>query len=702
MSQTIEILASLGVKLKKTSSTNGGEWHGPCPICEDGTDRFFVSPDHPKYGSAVYYCRRCEKGGKVSKLIARLGGDPSTLPAQKSPPSISRGKNPALNRKLPPSSEWQSKLKAWINTSSSGVGLAEPYRRRGISEKTVKELGLGLNGKDRELNIAGEKCRFPEGMVLPNYRGEELYGVQIRQWLSGSGYHYFKGSTPIPWHYTRLEKSEAPMVVVESALDAVILYQEAGDLIHAVAMGSAQARPDSYLGALIKKSSQLCVCMDYDDAGIEAVQWWKDRYPDAVVCYSPTGKDIGDYHLAGGSVRDWVRDMITTGTAPDRPRPEIDFYRIDNAKDAEDLIGSIRQSGITPGVYISAQYLGLGVDGQAFSIDLAEVTPDALKMIEDICVITHDGVAFTEYMAGIGLQCRRVESTRLQFLALSGKLWDLDKLAEFRLGYSGSYYAEDIAQIALNAYICRVIYQVQDEALRNHFLDQAYRLYADAQPAVALIRMTGFGFDTAAHRDLYTYWQSKLDTLDPEASGYGRLKSRLATYGDDYAVNYCDPKTGRIYTDFDYKETPTARFGTKAPNLMGIPKDELRKVFHAPEGKVLIGADYSQIDLRVAAMITLDTAMIKAFEEGTDIHAMTAAAIYGVGIGEVNEMQRSHAKKVNYESVYGSESHEAKQARKRLASKFPRFCNWIITQINSNLETQQFTANDKSPQNQGA
>lgn len=685
MSQPIDVLASLGIDLKRTSNTNGGEWHGPCPICKEGTDRFFVTPDHPKYRCAVYYCRRCQKGGKVYDLVKYLGGDASALPAKKAPANKERGKNPLLIQKFPPPPEWQKKLKYWTNSSLTGVGMEEPYRRRGIDKKTVEELGLGYNGKERTLKIGGNEVLFREGMVLPNYRGQDLFSVQFRQWLTGTMYYYCYGSTRIPYHYTKLKDPKAPIVIVESALDAVILYQEAGDMIHAVAMGSAQAKPEAYLSSLIEKATKLCVCMDYDDAGIQSARWWKGQYPEAKICFTPTGKDIGDYHLAGGSVRKWVTNLITTDTTPERPEPDIKLCKIVNADEAANLLQLIQQSGSAPGISISENYLGIAVDGQAFSIDLGKVPADSLQIIENIPIIAHDGVACIENMVAIGLQCRNIESTLLQCLTINGMLWDLDKLSEFRLGYGTAFYAGETAQTALSAYICWTLYQMQGEILREKSLEKAYRLYADSQPAVAEIRMTGVRFDTAAHKDLNTFWQTTFEKLDPEVRGYEKLKSRIATYGEKFAEKFCDSHTGRIYTDFYYKETPTGRFTTTAPNLMGVPKDEMRKLFHAPEGKVLLGADYSQIDLRTAAMITRDKEMIKAFKNGTDIHALTAAAINGVEVDNVTEGQRSHAKMINYSSIYGSESSEAIAARKRLTAVFPQFCQWLVNQIKSYL-----------------
>ena len=115
---------------------------------------------------------------------------------------------------------------------------------------------------------------------------------------------------------------------------------------------------------------------------------------------------------------------------------------------------------------------------------------------------------------------------------------------------------------------------------------------------------------------------------------------------------------GRIHTNFQMTVTATGRLSSTEPNLQNIPVRrelgaQIRKMFVASPGKVLVDADYSQIELRLLAHIANDETMIAAFRSGEDIHAVTASQVFGVPLAEVTPLQRSHAKAVNFGIVYG-------------------------------------------------
>ena len=115
---------------------------------------------------------------------------------------------------------------------------------------------------------------------------------------------------------------------------------------------------------------------------------------------------------------------------------------------------------------------------------------------------------------------------------------------------------------------------------------------------------------------------------------------------------------GRIHTSFQNTVTATGRLSSTEPNLQNIPVRtplgaEMRKMFGAPAGKVLVDADYSQIELRLLAHMSGDSAMIAAFNGGVDIHTVTASQVFGVGLDEVTADMRRTAKAVNFGIVYG-------------------------------------------------
>ncbi len=147
--------------------------------------------------------------------------------------------------------------------------------------------------------------------------------------------------------------------------------------------------------------------------------------------------------------------------------------------------------------------------------------------------------------------------------------------------------------------------------------------------------------------------QHPLIPLILEYRKYTKLKS---TYID--ALLRLRDGDGRIHSNFDQVATATGRISSLEPNLQNIPVRtplgrEIRSAFVAQEGWVLVDADYSQIELRVLAHMSGDEVMCEAFRLGQDIHARTAAEVYGVSIDQVTGEMRSAAKAVNFGIVYG-------------------------------------------------
>ncbi len=135
------------------------------------------------------------------------------------------------------------------------------------------------------------------------------------------------------------------------------------------------------------------------------------------------------------------------------------------------------------------------------------------------------------------------------------------------------------------------------------------------------------------------------------------LKKLLGTYVDTLPT-LINPKTGHIHTSFNQTITATGRLSSSDPNLQNIPVrgedgKEIRKAFIPDEGCLFFSADYSQIELRVMAHLSGDENMIEAFREGHDIHAATAAKIYGKDITEVGRDERNKAKRANFGIIYG-------------------------------------------------
>ena len=249
--------------------------------------------------------------------------------------------------------------------------------------------------------------------------------------------------------------------------------------------------------------------------------------------------------------------------------------------------------------------------------------------------------------------------------------------------------------------------------LMERSLGRCYQLMRDAQTATARMELNGVYFDLAAHARLVDRWQGELaraeeelhKTIGPEvnpASGaqlsawlernlgraqlaawprsrksgllrtnawvlalfqniplveplleYRRLSRLVAAQGQALA-DQVDPVDQRIHSHFFLGAAPTGRMASADPNMQSIPRSaEVRRLFAAPPGTKLIVADYSQIELRVAAMVSGDRVMDQVYRAGEDLHRSTAAALLGVGFKEVTPEQRQLAKAANFGLLYG-------------------------------------------------
>lgn len=138
---------------------------------------------------------------------------------------------------------------------------------------------------------------------------------------------------------------------------------------------------------------------------------------------------------------------------------------------------------------------------------------------------------------------------------------------------------------------------------------------------------------------------------------YRQLQKLKSTYVDALPEQI-DPIDNRVHTTYAQTVAATGRLASVNPNLQNIPirtlrGQQIRGAFVADEGNKIISADYSQIELRLIAEISGETNMIKAFQDGEDIHAATAAKLFQIPLEEVTKTQRSQAKSVNFGIIYG-------------------------------------------------
>lgn len=138
------------------------------------------------------------------------------------------------------------------------------------------------------------------------------------------------------------------------------------------------------------------------------------------------------------------------------------------------------------------------------------------------------------------------------------------------------------------------------------------------------------------------------------------LSKIKSTYTDALPLQI-NPKTGRVHTSYNQAVTSTGRLSSRNPNLQNIPirteeGRKIRQAFIAPEKHVLLAADYSQVELRIMAHFSKDPGLVAAFEQGLDVHASTAAEVFGVALEDVTPDQRRSAKAINFGLIYGMSS----------------------------------------------
>jgi DNA polymerase-1 len=138
---------------------------------------------------------------------------------------------------------------------------------------------------------------------------------------------------------------------------------------------------------------------------------------------------------------------------------------------------------------------------------------------------------------------------------------------------------------------------------------------------------------------------------------YRALAKLKSTYTDKLP-RMVNPKTGRVHTNYAQAVAVTGRLSSNDPNLQNIPirtaeGRRIREAFVAPPGAMIVSADYSQIELRIMAHLSGDEGLLRAFAEGRDIHAATAAEVFAVDLDAVSSEQRRYAKVINFGLIYG-------------------------------------------------
>lgn len=272
---------------------------------------------------------------------------------------------------------------------------------------------------------------------------------------------------------------------------------------------------------------------------------------------------------------------------------------------------------------------------------------------------------------------------------------------------------EQIEYAAKDAEVTFLIFQKLHASLKKSDALKAYNLMRDTQLVIVRMELAGISFDGIEHEKLIGQWiearrlieenlrdvvgfssinlnsgkqisswikdnidpsivenwpkttggqlQTGVDALDlfsklpfvAVLKKYKELSKLLSTYGDSFR-NHLNPVTARIHPSFLLGGTITGRLSCRDPNMQNAPRGPFfRNLFTASPGNVLVVADFSQIELRVAAIISDDQRMIQAFQNEDDLHSQTASIIMGINCSDVSKEQRQMAKAVNFGLLFG-------------------------------------------------
>lgn len=355
----IDLIRKHGIEPKKASGTKGGEYFSACPGCGDGgkgrlSDRFRIWP-YQNEGQGGYWCRQCGKKGDAIQFLRDFDGLSFKQACER------------LGRQLPdswdlkvggprkeatdwtprdpesPGPAWQEHAKKLIAWAFDQL-MVNPEQltwlaARGISEAAVVRFGLGWVPDDlyrsREAwglpELKDEKSGrsrplwIPHGLAIPWFNGTLPIRIRIRRADPvefGPRYYMVPGSssaTMLLRHHqakyhpkTGLLQLEV-FVVVESELDAIMLNDLAPELCGVVALGSVSAHPDVTSVKILSEATVIMNALDYDTAGGAECGWWRRHFSQARRWPAVRGKDPGEMHQMGISVREWLKEGLPEG-----------------------------------------------------------------------------------------------------------------------------------------------------------------------------------------------------------------------------------------------------------------------------------------------------------------------------------------------------------------------------------------------------
>lgn len=366
-----------GRNYRKASSINGGEYHGPCPVC-GGTDRFHIWPAQGDHGT--FWCRSCGIGGDAIEYLVKIEGlhfRDACKEVGKELPENEEYQAPRFRRPAAadtfqprviaaPADLWIQHAEKFVQWSHEQL-LATPAQihylaGRGIDSNHLKtdRYAIGWNPGEKDKNLfrsreawgletelkedgAKKKLCLPIGLVIAKYSEGVLRSIRIR-----IPNELRRGPKPLPYILVKgsatdtfITRTDAKAwLIVEAELDAIAIDCAAGDLVGAMAMGNNSAKPTEVAHQLLVNAMWIGNALDYDpktndqgaakNSGGDQWPWWQQHYPQAERWPVPAGKDPGDAYKAGIDLRAWVvAGLPPILTLPPPPIPAAEPPRQD-------------------------------------------------------------------------------------------------------------------------------------------------------------------------------------------------------------------------------------------------------------------------------------------------------------------------------------------------------------------------------------
>jgi DNA primase len=336
MYNILDLLKQDGFDPHWVATTNDGEYASPCPFC-GGEDRFRSWPKEGTGGK--WWCRQCTKSGDRIQYL-RDFKNMSYAEACRYLKVQQRYNASDINyldsttllhytpRKTePPPLKWQKIMQGVVGESKERLKSTRfKYvwnwlrKTRGLQPETIETHSLGWNDVSLSREFSDQdgqvsKIWISEGLTIPCYRDGIIQKVNVRRSARGDlnklpedGKRYRMATGSCGRANMVFGESKDNAIVVESDLDAILLYQIAGDIVTVAAMGSAANKPDYQVTKILSKAKSFLVSLDNDDAGINATyDWWLSYFPNAKRWPVPKGKDPGEAYQVDEDLRIWIR-----------------------------------------------------------------------------------------------------------------------------------------------------------------------------------------------------------------------------------------------------------------------------------------------------------------------------------------------------------------------------------------------------------